>query len=99
MSKILLIVFSMCIYINAIELNKQLFMDISRTYGYITAQTLVADKLKKKYPNKIYELNKAQIEFDLSFKSSMENIKKAVGEKEWAKYEAMIIMSSFVKTT
>lgn|GEM_PF-1321276 len=75
--------------LNAIELTKPLVIDISRTYGYVTAQTLVAEKLKKKYPSKKHELNKAQIEFDLKFKSSIENMKKAFG-KEWNSYEKMM---------
>ena len=85
-----LLVFILCVSANAIELTKPLVMDISRTYGYVTSQTLVAEKLKKKYPSEKYELNKAQIEFDLKFKSSIENIKKTFGDKEWTKYQKMM---------
>lgn len=85
-----LLVFIFCVNLNAVEITKNLLMDISRTYGYVTSQNLVAEKLKQKYPSKKYELYKAQNEFDLKFKSSIENMKKVFG-KEWNNYQNMIM--------
>lgn len=90
MIKYLLLGILLSLELNAIKFTKPLMMDISRTYGYVTSQILIAEKLKKKYPSKKYELNKAQIEFDLKFKSSMENIKKSFGDKEWTKYQKIM---------
>lgn len=87
--KLLFSIFIFVISLNAIELTKPLIMDISRTYGYVTSQSLVAEKLKKKYPEVSQELTIAQLEFDLKYKSSMENIKKAFG-KEWQKYQEIM---------
>lgn len=72
--------------LNAIEISQSLLMDISRTYGYLTAQKLVAEKLKNKYPEIKQDLVKAQLEFDIQFKSSIENMKKTLGDQEWIKY-------------
>ncbi|MAC83380.1 MAG: hypothetical protein CL624_04525 [Arcobacter sp.] len=74
----------------AIELTKPLMMDMSRTYGYITTQNLVLERLKKKYPSKSYDFNKAQVEFNLKFKPSIDNLKKTFGEKEWEKFEGIL---------
>lgn len=82
-------VFIFAASLNAVELTEALIMDMSRTYGYVTAQTLVAEKLKEKYPEIKLNITKAQLEFDLKFKSSMENIKKSFG-KELQKYEEIV---------
>lgn len=66
-----LLIFCFTININAVELTKPLIMDISRTYGYVTSQSLVAEKLNKKYPEISQELIKAQLEFNLRFKPSV----------------------------
>jgi len=76
--------------LNAIELTKPLMLDISRTYGYVTSQSFVVEKLKEKYPSKKYELNKAKMEFDLKFKPSIENIKKSFGDKYWNEYKSVM---------
>ena len=83
----LIVIFA--ISLNAIELTKPLVIDISRTYGYVISQTLVAEKLKKKYPEIKQDLLKAQLEFDLRFKSSINNIKKSFG-KNWEKYKSKV---------
>ena len=86
----LLILFVLISNLNSIDLTKPLMLDISRTYGYVTSQSLVVEKLKKKYPSKEYELKKAQMEFDLKFKPSIENIKKVFGDKNWNEYKSIV---------
>lgn len=84
-----LVVLLSTINLHAIEPTKQLLMDASRTYGYVSTQTLVTEKLKDKYPEMKQDLIKAQVEFDSKFKSSIENIKILFG-KEWNNYEKMM---------
>lgn len=88
--KYIILTYCLCSYLNAIEISQSLLMEISRTYGYVTAQRLVAEKLKNKYPEIKQDLVKAQLEFDLQFKSSIENMKKSFGDKEWAEYQAIM---------
>lgn len=85
----LLLTFLFILSLNALELTKPLMLDMSRTYGYVTSQELIVDKLKKKYPSEKYKLNKAQREFEFKFKSSMDNIEKQFG-KDWKKIKKII---------
>lgn len=90
LKKLILFIFLFFISLNAVELTKPLMMDMSRTYGYVTTQNLVLERLKKKYPNKKHEYYKAQVEFDLKFKPSIDNFKKAFGEEGWKKFEGIL---------
>lgn len=88
--KILLILL-ITININAIELNQNLMMDMSRTYGYYIGQTHVLDLIEKKYPNLKNDVFLAKNEFDLKYLKSIKEIEqsflKIMTKKQWDEYK------------
>ena len=91
--KILLI---LIIYVNAnsIELNKNLIMDMSRTYGYYLGQNYALDTIENKYPNLRNQVFLAKNEFDLKFSTSLKEIEKDFSKnmtkKQWDDYKVNI---------
>ena len=88
--KILLILL-ITININAIELNQNLMMDMSRTYGYYIGQTHVLDLIEKIYPNLKNDVFLAKNEFDLKYLKSIKEIEqnflKIMTKKQWDEYK------------
>ena len=82
-----LLLFLISININAIELNQNLMMDMSRTYGYYIGQTYVLDLIEKKYPNLKNDVFLAKNEFDLKYLKSIKEIEqsflKIMTKKQW----------------
>ena len=82
-----LLLFLISININAIELNQNLMMDMSRTYGYYIGQTHVLDLIEKKYPNLKNDVFLAKNEFDLKYLKSIKEIEqsflKIMTKKQW----------------
>jgi hypothetical protein len=58
------------------EVSSPLHSDLSRAYGYYNGQKLSIERIQKKYPALAAKASQAQMEFDLLFKSSHENIEK-----------------------
>jgi len=86
-----LLIFLISININAIELNQNLMMDMSKTYGYYVGQTHVLDLIEKKYPNLKNDVFLAKNEFDLKYLKSIKEIEqsflKIMNEKQWNEYK------------
>ena len=86
-----LLLFLISININAIELNQNLMMDMSRTYGYYIGQTHVLDLIEKKYPNLKNDVFLAKNEFDLKYLKSIKEIEqnflKIMTKKQWDEYK------------
>lgn len=91
--KILLLSFFF-INANAIELSKNLIMDMSRTYGYYIGQTNLLDSIEKKYPYLKNDVFLAKNEFDLKFSTSLKeielNFSKNMTKKQWDDYKVNI---------
>ena len=68
----LILIFSTSLF--ATPINKQIIMDISRTYGYYQGQLYSLNTIKKKYPKLANDVFVAKSEFDSSFGKSIENI-------------------------
>jgi len=66
---------------SAIELTKNLIMDMSKTYGYTIGQTYTVDFIKNKYPNLNNQIFIAKSEFDMSYLDSIDNIDSILNSK------------------
>lgn len=77
---LLLIVF-FNIEVSAIDISKQLFMDITKTYGYYIGQSYTLKKIQDKYPHLKNQVFLAENEFKISFDSSLKNIDTIMYEK------------------
>ena len=82
------------INVYAIELNKNLMMDMGRTYGYYVGQTYTLDSIEKKYPSLKNQVFLAKNEFDLKFLKSIkeieQNFSKNMTKKQWDEFKANI---------
>ncbi len=89
--KILLILL-ITINIHAIELNKNLILDMGRTYGYYVGQTYALDSIEKKYPNLKNDVFLVKNEFDLKYLKSLKeiekNFSKHMTKKQWDEFKA-----------
>lgn len=82
------------INVYAIELNKNLMMDMGRTYGYYVGQTYTLDSIEKKYPSLKNQVFLAKNEFDLKFLKSIkeieQNFSKNMTKKQWDEFKSNI---------
>jgi len=78
--KYLFIILTFTVSLYPLSLNKQIIMDISRTYGYYQGQQYSLDTIKKKYPKLSNQVLLAKSEFDLSFSRSIKNIDTLLGK-------------------
>lgn len=90
----ILFLYLLSINVNAIELSKNLMMDMSRTYGYYLGQTYVLDSIEKKYPYLKNDVFSAKNEFDLKFSTSLKEIEQKFSKnmtvKQWHEYKLSI---------
>lgn len=90
----ILFLYLLSINVNAIELSKNLMMDMSRTYGYYLGQTYVLDSIEKKYPYLKNDVFSAKNEFDLKFSTSLKEIEQKISKnmtvKQWNEYKLSI---------
>ncbi len=74
--------------LEAIEVSKNLMMDMSRTYGYYLGQSYALENIEKKYPNLKNEIFLVKNEFDLKYLKSIKDIEqfftKNMSKKEWS---------------
>ena len=72
------------------QIKSTLYEDLSRAYGYYNGQKLSIENVQKAYPALAAVASKAQMEFELIFKSSSENIeqelRKILGQR-WTEYK------------
>jgi hypothetical protein len=72
------------------HVSSPLYIDLSRAYGYYNGQKLSLERIQREFPALAAEAKKAQMEFDLAFKSSYESIERELrnlfGEK-WNEYK------------
>ena len=80
--------------LEAIEVNKNLILDMSRTYGYYIGQTYTLDNIKKKYPNLQNEIFLIKNDFDLKYLKSIKDIEqfftKNMSKKQWSDLQKMV---------
>ena len=80
--------------LEAIEVSKNLMMDMSRTYGYYIGQTYTLDNIKKKYPNLQNEIFLIKNDFDLKYLKSIKDIEqfftKNMSKKQWSDFQKMV---------
>ena len=80
--------------LEAIEVSKNLMMDMSRTYGYYIGQTYTLDNIKKKYPNLQNEIFLIKNDFDLKYLKSIKDIEqfftKNMSKKQWSDLQKMV---------
>ena len=73
--------------LEAIEVSKNLMMDMSRTYGYYLGQSYALENIEKKYPNLKNEIFLVKNEFDLKYLKSIKEIEQffmnSMSRKEW----------------
>ena len=73
--------------LEAIEVSKNLMMDMSRTYGYYLGQSYALENIEKKYPNLKNEIFLVKNEFDLKYLKSIKEIEQFFmnnqSKKEW----------------
>ena len=72
------------------QIKSTLYEDLSRAYGYYNGQKLSIENVQKAYPALAAEASKAQMEFELIFKSSYENIEKELRKilgQRWTEYK------------
>ena len=73
--------------LEAIEVSKNLMMDMSRTYGYYLGQSYALENIEKKYPNLKNEIFLVKNEFDLKYLKSIKEIEQFfmnnMSKKEW----------------
>lgn len=70
-----------------------LYEDLSRTYGFCSGQRISIERIQKEFPDLAPQVIKAQMEFDLVFKSSYENIEKTLREilgNNWGNYKVQM---------
>ena len=85
------LMFLIGINLEALDINKELFVDMSKTYGYSIGQSHTLKTIKKKFPHLALQVFVAQKEFDMSYKDSLENIDKLLSDKTnkaWAKIKS-----------
>ncbi|QFR42868.1 hypothetical protein [Sulfurimonas xiamenensis] len=78
---LLLLIIFLNVQATAIDINKQLFMDITKTYGYYIGQSYTLNKIKNKYPHLKNQVFLAEHEFKISFDSSLKNIDNIMSKK------------------
>ena len=80
--------------LEAIEVNKNLMLDMNRTYGYYIGQTYTLDNIKKKYPNLQNEILLIKNDFDLKYLKSIKDIEqfftKNMSKKQWSDLQKMV---------
>jgi hypothetical protein len=76
---------------NSIELNQNLMMDMSRTYGYSVGQTIYLDAIERKYPSLKNQVFLAKNEFNLKFSKSLNEIEytftKNMTQEQWSEFK------------
>jgi len=98
MYKLLFLILFISTSLFGIHLNKQIIMDISRTYGYYQGQKYSLDTIKKKYPKLSNQVRIAKSEFDLSFSKSIKNIDTLMGKYNgWKSIKKDIIKNIHTK--
>jgi len=71
-------------YLFALPTNKNILLEVSRTYGYYQGQKQTLQQIKEKYPSLNYQVDRVQKEFDLAFNNPVRNIDKLFGDsKGW----------------
>ena len=72
------------------QVTSPLYSDLSQAYGFYNGQRFTIERIRKEFPTLAAEALKAQMEFDLVFGSSYENIenelRKLLGDK-WNEYK------------
>ena len=80
--------------LEAIEVSKNLMMDMSRTYGYYLGQSYALENIEKKYPNLKNEIFLVKNEFDLKYLKSIKDIEqfftKNMSKKQWSDLQKMV---------
>ena len=78
----------------AITPNKDLMLDMSRTYGYYLGQNYALDNIEKKYPSLKNEIFLVKNEFDLKYLKSIKEIEqfyiKNMSKKQWNDFKSTI---------
>lgn len=96
--KYLFIIFTFTVSLYSLSLNKQMIMDISRTYGYYQGQQYSLDTIKNKYPKLSNQVFIAKNEFDLSFAKSIKNIDTLMGKYDrWNSIKKDIVKNIHTK--
>lgn len=96
--KYMFIIFTFTVSLYSLSLNKQMIMDISRTYGYYQGQKYSLDTIKKKYPKLSNQVFIVKSGFDLSFSKSIKNIDTLMGKYDgWKSIKKDIIKNIHTK--
>ena len=94
--KLIPIVFTFLLTVSsyAITPNKDLMLDMSRTYGYYLGQNYALDNIEKKYPSLKNEIFLVKNEFDLKYLKSIKEIEqfyiKNMSKKQWNDFKSTI---------
>jgi hypothetical protein len=75
------------------EVRSSLTSDLTKTYGYYIGQKLSVEKIQNELPTLSARALQAQLEFDLEFKGSYENIEKELQKlfhDRWTKYKSQL---------
>ena len=94
--KLIPIVFTFLLTVSsyAFTPNKDLMLDMSRTYGYYLGQNYALDNIEKKYPSLKNEIFLVKNEFDLKYLKSIKEIEqfyiKNMSKKQWNDFKSTI---------
>ena len=80
--------------LEAIEVNKNLMLDMNRTYGYYLGQNYALENIEKKYPSLKNEIFLIKNDFDLKYLKSIKDIEqfftKNMSKKQWSDFQKMV---------